>query len=153
MLSFLHNPVAAKPNYRAFVIHKFPMLRVLDFRKVKLKEKEEAKSLFKSKQGKDQLKDIESRAKTFTPGEPISDVQNNKTPQQPNKLTPEQIRSIKAAIAKAITTDDIEQLPVDVHRSSLDLDNDHFNFPRNPDDNSDSQIIMQGYLYKQVSVF
>ena len=66
---------------------------------------------------------------------------------------PKTCTKFKAAIAKAITTDDIEQLPVDVHRSSLDLDNDHFNFPRNPDDNSDSQIIMQGYLYKQVSVF
>ncbi len=28
MLSFLHNPVVAKPNYRLFVIHKFPELRV-----------------------------------------------------------------------------------------------------------------------------
>ena len=109
MLSFLHNPVAAKPNYRAFVIHKFPMLRVLDFRKVKLKEKEEAKALFKSSKGKDQLKDIETRAKTFTPGEPLSEAQN-KTPQQPNKLTPEQIRSIKMAIAKATTLEEIETL-------------------------------------------
>ena len=110
MLSFLHNPVAAKPNYRAFVIQKFPMLRVLDFRKVKLKEKEEAKALFKSTKGKDQLKDIETRAKTFTPGEPLSEAQNNKTPQQPNKLAPEQIRSIKMAIAKATTLEEIETL-------------------------------------------
>ena len=110
MLSFLHNPVAAKPNYRPFVIQKFPMLRVLDFRKVKLKEKEEAKALFKSTKGKDQLKDIETRAKTFTPGEPLSEAQNNKTPQQPNKLAPEQIRSIKMAIAKATTLEEIETL-------------------------------------------
>merc|ERR1711997_1125188 len=69
LLSFLHNPVAAKPNYRAFVIHKFPMLRVLDFRKVKQSEKDEAK-----------------------------------------RLAPEQIRSIKAAIAKATTLEEIEIL-------------------------------------------
>ena len=111
MLSFLHNPVAAKPNYRAFVIHKFPMLRVLDFRKIKLKEKEDAKSLFKSRKGKDQLKDIEKRAKTFIPGEPLSETSTStKAQNQPNKLTPEQIRSIKASIAKASTLEEIEVL-------------------------------------------
>ena len=36
LLSFLHNPVVAKPNYRLFVIHKFPRLRVLDFRKARV---------------------------------------------------------------------------------------------------------------------
>ena len=35
MLSLLHNTVVSKPNYRLFVIHKFPNLKVLDFRKVK----------------------------------------------------------------------------------------------------------------------
>lgn len=111
LLSFLHNPVAAKPNYRAFVIHKFPMLRVLDFRKVKLKEKEDAKSLFKSRKGKDQLKDIETRAKTFTPGEPLSDDSaTTKTQNHTNKLTPDQVRSIKTSIAKATTLEEIEML-------------------------------------------
>lgn len=111
MLSFLHNPVAAKPNYREFAIHKFPMLRVLDFRKVKQKEREAAKSLFKSRMGKDQLKDIENRAKTFTPGEPLSEVPaNNKVPSLTNKLTQEQIRSVKASIAKATTLEEIERL-------------------------------------------
>ena len=37
MLSLLHNPVVAKPNYRLFVIHRFPNLRVLDFKKVKVR--------------------------------------------------------------------------------------------------------------------
>ena len=35
MLSLLHNAVVAKPNYRLFVIHKFPNLRILDFKRVK----------------------------------------------------------------------------------------------------------------------
>jgi len=109
MLSFLHNPVAAKPNYRAYVIHKFPNLRVLDFRKVKQKEKEEAKALFKSKEGKDQLKDIETQAKTFIPGEPIHEKPIDTKAHQP-KLAPEQIRSIKSAIAKATTLEEIEAL-------------------------------------------
>merc|ERR1712107_650168 len=35
MLSLLHNPVVTRRNYREYVIHKFPNLRVLDFKKVK----------------------------------------------------------------------------------------------------------------------
>ena len=58
MLSLLHNPVVAKPNYRLFVIHRFPNLRVLDFKKVKAKERDDAKALFKTRKGKDQLKEI-----------------------------------------------------------------------------------------------
>jgi len=111
LLSFLHKPVAAKPNYRPFVIHKFPMLKVLDFRKVKLKERLEAKSLFKSSEGKEQLRDIKTRAQTFTPGEPVAENTNNGNVQhQQNKLAPEQIRSIKSAIAKATTLEEIEVL-------------------------------------------
>ena len=114
MLSFLHNPVAANPNYRSFVIHKFPMLRVLDFRKVKLQEKEAAKTLFKSKKGKHQLEDIEKsaekRAKTFTPGAPITNGSSHVPPGISNKLTPQQIKDIKASIERATSLEDIERL-------------------------------------------
>merc|ERR1712049_35474 len=108
MLSFLHNPVTSKPNYRLFVIHKFPQLRVLDFRKVKQKERDECKQLFKSKEGKDQLKEIKKRAKTFVvPG----DTEAAKaTGINSSGLTPDQVRNIKAAIAKATTLDEIERL-------------------------------------------
>merc|ERR1712150_455454 len=37
-LSLLDNPVTRRPNYRLYTIHKIPSLKVLDFRKVKLKE-------------------------------------------------------------------------------------------------------------------
>ena len=81
-LSLLSNPVANKPHYRSYVIHKLPSLRILDFRKVKLKvgpsvsrfcillfslifgrvvlcqEKEEARALFRSKKGKELAKEI-----------------------------------------------------------------------------------------------
>ena len=36
-LSLLSNPVTSKQHYRPYVINKLPNLRVLDFRKVKLK--------------------------------------------------------------------------------------------------------------------
>ena len=66
MISLLHNPVVSKPNYRLFVIHKFSNLRVLDFKKVKQKERDSAKELFKSKKGKEQREDF-----THQPGNSI----------------------------------------------------------------------------------
>ena len=108
MLSFLHNPVVAKPNYRLFVIHKFPSLRVLDFKRVKDKEREEAKALFKSKVGKDQMREIKKRAKTFTPGAPLTEGGRPAT--NASGLTPEQVRNIKASIARATTLEEIERL-------------------------------------------
>jgi len=36
-LSLLENPVTLKPNYRLYVIHLLPQLRLLDFRKIKQK--------------------------------------------------------------------------------------------------------------------
>ena len=35
--SLLRNPVVHKPSYRYYVIHKIPQLRVLDFKRIKLK--------------------------------------------------------------------------------------------------------------------
>jgi len=110
MLSLLHNPVVAKPNYRLFVIHRFPNLRVLDFKKVKAKDREDAKALFKTKQGKDQLKEIRKRAKTFTPGEAEEGAASGRAATNASGLTPEQVRTIKAAIARASTLEEIERL-------------------------------------------
>lgn len=47
---------------------KFPELRLLDFRKIKQKERDEANALFKSKKGKEMQKEITRKAKTFVPG-------------------------------------------------------------------------------------
>merc|ERR1712083_120103 len=107
-LSLLHNPVVTRRNYREYVIHKFPNLRVLDFKKIKQKERENAKSLFKSKEGKTQLKDIQRKAKTFTPGEALPEATNKQA--NPAGLTPEQVRQIKSAIARASSLEEIERL-------------------------------------------
>jgi len=108
MISLLQNPIMTKPNYRLFVIHKFPNLRVLDFRKVKKAEREDAKKLFKSKAGKDQLKKITEKAKTFVPGAPLPDAKKDSA--HPSGLSQQQIRTIKTAIAKATTLEEIERL-------------------------------------------
>ena len=63
--------------------------RVLDFKKVKQKERDSAKQLYKSKEGKTQLKDIQRKAKTFTPGEPLPEATNKNT--NAAGLSPDQV--------------------------------------------------------------
>lgn len=60
--------------YRQYVAYKFPELRLLDFRKIKQKEREEANALFKSKKGKELQKEIAKKAKTFVPGGNLPDT-------------------------------------------------------------------------------
>ncbi|XP_036909649.1 U2 small nuclear ribonucleoprotein A' isoform X1 [Sturnira hondurensis] len=67
-LSLLRNPVTNKKHYRLYVIYKVPQVRVLDFQKVKLKERQEAEKMFKGKRGAQLAKDIARRSKTFNPG-------------------------------------------------------------------------------------
>ncbi|XP_027137130.1 U2 small nuclear ribonucleoprotein A' [Larimichthys crocea] len=68
LLSLLRNPVTNKKHYRLYVINKLPQIRVLDFQKLKLKERQEAEKMFKGKRGAQLAKDIARRTKTFTPG-------------------------------------------------------------------------------------
>ena len=59
---------------------------------MKQKERDAAKQLYKSKEGKTQLKDIQRKAKTFTPGEPLPEATNKNT--NAAGLTPEQVGEI-----------------------------------------------------------
>ena len=80
---------APKRNLNVVAIFIKLLFRVLDFKKVKQKEREAAKLLYKSKEGKTQLKDIQRKAKTFTPGEPLPEATNKTT--NAAGLTPEQV--------------------------------------------------------------
>lgn len=77
-LSLMFNPITAKQHYRLYVVYKLPQLKLLDFRKIKLKEREEAKNLFKSRKGKEIQKEISKRAKTFVPGANITNITKSK---------------------------------------------------------------------------
>lgn len=46
VLSLLRNPVTKQKNYRLFVIHALPQVRILDFRRIRAKEREEASKVF-----------------------------------------------------------------------------------------------------------
>ena len=69
----------------------FQSCQVLDFKKIKEKERDAAKQLFKTREGKTQLKDIQRKAKTFVPGTPLPEATNKNT--NAAGLTPEQVRS------------------------------------------------------------
>ena len=88
--------------------------RVLDFKKVKQKERDSAKQLYKSKEGKTQLKDIQRKAKTFTPGEPLPEATNKNTNAaglSPDQVTHTQmiVRILRILIEQATKFGDFKQ--------------------------------------------
>ncbi|CAB3366137.1 Hypothetical predicted protein [Cloeon dipterum] len=99
VMSLLHNPVTARPHYRLYLIFKLPNLKLLDFRKVKLKERKEAESLFKSRKGKEIQREIQRKAKTS-----MADAVKKHGPSQ------EEMRAIREAIAKATSLEEVERL-------------------------------------------
>jgi len=109
-ISFMRNPVASKSNYRLFVIHCLPQVRVLDFQRVKMKEREAAKKLFSGKKGEILRKDIASkRAKTFE----VKDIVAVPVTEEDETFIAEKFKdqeAIKTAIAKASTLEEVRKL-------------------------------------------
>ncbi|XP_046550264.1 U2 small nuclear ribonucleoprotein A'-like [Haliotis rubra] len=108
-LSLLRNPVTAKKLYRLYVIHKCPQLRVLDFQRIKLKERELAAKTFKGKKGQQLVSDIGKRSKTFVPGEKLPEKRAAAASLSTGPSR-EEIESIKRAIASAKTLEEVERL-------------------------------------------
>ncbi|XP_077420735.1 U2 small nuclear ribonucleoprotein A' [Vanacampus margaritifer] len=104
LLSLLRNPVTNKKHYRLYVIHKIPQIRVLDFQKVKLKERQEAEKMFKGKRGAQLAKDIAKQSKTFTPGMAAQLEKKRAGPSHAD------VEAIKNAIAKATSLAEVERL-------------------------------------------
>ncbi|CAK8689175.1 U2 small nuclear ribonucleoprotein A'-like [Clavelina lepadiformis] len=105
-LSLLRNPVTHRQHYRLYVIHQIPQVRVLDFRRVRLKERQESKKLFGSKQGKKLMTEIGKKQKTFVPGAPITSngVEHTDGPSKADR------EAIKEAILKATSLEEVERL-------------------------------------------
>ncbi|XP_074642020.1 U2 small nuclear ribonucleoprotein A'-like [Tubulanus polymorphus] len=106
-LSLMRNPVSTKKHYRLYVIHKLPQLRLLDFRKIKMKEREAATQMFKGKRGQKLVQDIVKKTKTFVPG---ATIQEKKQPEIQTGPSEEEISAIKHAIANATTLEEVERL-------------------------------------------
>jgi U2 small nuclear ribonucleoprotein A' len=117
-LSLMDNPVTKKQNYRLYVIHLLPTMRVLDFRKVKQKEKLESVQAFGQAKKQQQPKStapkqhVEPKShKSFTPGEASAQPAPLALPQfKPAQHTPEQAQKIRDAISKATTLDEVQRI-------------------------------------------
>ncbi|VEN64727.1 unnamed protein product [Callosobruchus maculatus] len=103
-LSLMFNPITAKQHYRLYIVYKLPQIKLLDFRKIRMKEREEAATLFKSKRGKEIQKEILRKAKTFVPGGNMANTAKNKG------LTEEEVRKIRQAINNAKSLEEMERL-------------------------------------------
>jgi len=103
MLSLVDNPVTKQQHYRAFVISRLPNLRVLDYKKVKPKERDEAEAMF-PRETKTQPA---APSNTFEPG--VSDAPAA-APGPKVGPTPEQIAQIKEAIAGASSLEEVSKL-------------------------------------------
>lgn len=102
-LSLLTNPVSAKPHYREYMAHKFPHLRLLDFRKIKPKERDAAKAFFKTAKGKEILREIAKRNKLAS---------RDEMGEKPHALAASRVEMmrIKEAIRNAKSLAEVERL-------------------------------------------
>nr|XP_043606416.1 U2 small nuclear ribonucleoprotein A' [Erigeron canadensis] len=116
-LSLLDNNITKKPNYRLYVIHKLKALRLLDFKKIKQKERAEAAKLFKSEEAEEEAK--KESVKTFVPGEVVNEEPEEKEPSKPVGPTQEQITAIKAAIVNAQTYEEVARLEKALNSGSV----------------------------------
>ena len=65
------NPIASQKNYRFYVINAIPTLRVMDYKRISQKEREQAIKLFGGKAGRKLLSEMNN---TFTPGAELNNL-------------------------------------------------------------------------------
>mmetsp|Transcript_7165 Transcript_7165/g.9830 ORF Transcript_7165/g.9830 Transcript_7165/m.9830 type:complete len:224 (-) Transcript_7165:349-1020(-) len=96
-VSLSGNPIVKHRHYRYYVIHKLPKLKVLDFEKVKPKERQAAEKLFGGDSKESKAMDDEDSS--FTPGVI-----------KKRKMTAEEKKKILEAIQKATSADELDRL-------------------------------------------
>ncbi|CAH1772555.1 unnamed protein product, partial [Owenia fusiformis] len=100
-LSLLGNPITTKEHYRLYIVHTLPNLRLLDFRKIKQKERDAAQRLFKGKRGANLIRQIGQKSNTFVPGGNIPEKR---------VAPPKDVEAIKRAIVNAKSLEEVERL-------------------------------------------
>lgn len=115
-LSLMENPVTLQANYRAYVIHKIPQLRTLDFTKISKKERDDARTLFSSPPGKLFLANVQQERAIYissleqkrSAGQGSGSAGGNNSNKVVQALTEDQRRQVKEAIEKASTKEEID---------------------------------------------
>jgi len=96
------NPVTQKPHYRLYAIYKIPSLQVLDYQRVKLKERRDAKKKFDSAAGQK----FEETIKATAAVGPETTAPQAALPED----ALERRRAIEKAIREAKTMEEVERL-------------------------------------------
>ncbi|XP_043651441.1 probable U2 small nuclear ribonucleoprotein A' [Drosophila teissieri] len=111
-ICLLINPVSTKPNYREYMAYKFPQLRLLDFRKIKQKDRQAAQEFFRTKQGKDMLKEISRKSKMSSAANIAAEAGNGKGrgAEGGRLANPEDMQRIREAIKRASSLAEVERL-------------------------------------------
>ncbi|XP_017958903.1 probable U2 small nuclear ribonucleoprotein A' [Drosophila navojoa] len=110
-ICLLINPVSTKPNYREYMAYKFPQLRLLDFRKIKQKDRQQAQEFFRTKQGKDMLKEVSKKSKLSAAAALAAEASNGKTAAEGGRFAnPEDMQRIREAIKRASSLAEVERL-------------------------------------------
>ncbi|KAM8714256.1 hypothetical protein ACLKA7_014399 [Drosophila subpalustris] len=111
-ICLLINPVSTKPNYREYMAFKFPQLRLLDFRKIKQKDRQAAQEFFRSKQGKEMLKEVTKKSKLSAAAALAAETTNGKaaTDGGGRFANPEDMQRIREAIKRASSLAEVERL-------------------------------------------
>ncbi|CAL5444288.1 unnamed protein product [Camellia sinensis] len=118
-LSLLDNNITKKPNYHLYVIHKLKSLHVLDFKKVKHKERIEAHNLFSSQEAEEEGE--KESAKTFIPGEVPSTLRFQRKSKHLKQLPLHQSK-LYAAIVNSQTLEEVARLEKALKSGQLPAD-------------------------------
>jgi len=114
VLSLVENPICKERHYREYIVYRLPLLKYLDFRKVKESEREKAKKVFSGDKGNALLKSMQGQASAAgvdKHGRDEEDVlEEKRKKQKKDALTPEEIEKIKDAILKATSLDEVSRL-------------------------------------------
>ncbi|CAK4437865.1 unnamed protein product [Aphanomyces euteiches] len=106
-LSLIGNPVTRKSYYREYVIHTLTNLRVLDFKKIRPVEREEAARLFNSLAGK-KIVEGDTHAEAAAPPPPATAAPAPSTATRPT------LNELKTAISNAKSVEEVERLEVQI---------------------------------------
>lgn len=115
-LCLLINPVSTRPFYREYMAYKIPQLRLLDFRKIKQKDRKSAQDFFRTKQGKDLLKEVAKKSKLSAAAAAAADAKaaaggGNVNAAAATKIAnQEDLQRIRDAIKRANSLQEVERL-------------------------------------------
>eukprot|EP01136_Pigoraptor_vietnamica_P024935 Opistho-1_new@78397 len=112
-LCLMRNPVASQPHYRPFIIHNIPTLKLLDFKRIKTKERLEANKMFGGKKGQKLNDELSNKVSTFVPGEGLPTEAIKPT------LTPAEVQKIKDAIGQATTLEEMRRLELQLQTGQM----------------------------------